>query len=134
MKSIPNLINKTPSNLISVDLDNFSTEVLEKSEQVPVLVDFTADWCGPCRILKPILHRLAHQANGQFIIAQVDTDEQQKLAGRYGIRSLPTLKLFWKGKIVEETLGVKSESVLLEMIHRHLNQHHSHHSRSTHFS
>lgn len=91
---------------------------MEKSKQVPVLVDFTADWCAPCRVMGPILNRLS-QTTGQFVVATVDTDEQQKLAGRYGIRGLPTFKLFRHGEVVAEKSGVQAESVLRNLIEDH---------------
>jgi putative thioredoxin len=105
--------------------DNFTTEVLEKSNQVPVLVDFWADWCAPCKMLMPILTKLAEEYQGQFVLAKVNSDEQQQLASQYGIRSLPTLKLFRHGKVVDETMGVQSEAQLREMIDRH-HEHQAH--------
>ena len=108
------------SDIERVHLENFETQVIERSFTIPVLVDFTATWCGPCRVLLPILSELATRASDQFLIVQVDTDEEQKLAGRYGIQSLPTLKLFQNGQVVEEILGVKSMGFLLDMIHRHM--------------
>jgi len=110
-----------PPNIIVVDINSFAIEVLEKSQQIPVLVDFTADWCAPCRIIMPILKKLAVELEGQFILAKVDTDEQQKLAGQHGIRGLPTLKLFRYGEMVEETYGVQTETTLRDMIVRHRN-------------
>jgi putative thioredoxin len=110
-----------PPNIIQVDINSFAAEVVEKSQQIPVLVDFTADWCAPCRIIMPILKKLAVELEGQFILAKVDTDEQQKLAGQHGIRGLPTLKLFRHGEVVEETYGVQTESTLRDMIARHRN-------------
>ena len=107
------------NNIIKVDIDNFAVEVVEKSFTVPVLVDFTADWCAPCRVLIPLLNKLATELEGQFILAKVDTDEQQKLAGQHGIRGLPTLKLFRDGQLVQEVSGLQSERILREMIARH---------------
>jgi putative thioredoxin len=103
-----------------VNINNFTAEVLNKSKKRPVLVDFTADWCAPCRVMAPILNKLAAKSQGQFIIVKVDTDEQQKLAGQHGIRGLPTLKLFRHGEVVAETFGAQSETVLRDMINRHI--------------
>ncbi len=107
------------SYIIYANLENFSTEVVEKSKQVPVLVDFTADWCAPCRILMPILNNLAEEYQGQFILAKVDTDEEQKLAGQHGVRGFPTLKLYRHGKIVDEAQGMQPETMLRKMIEQH---------------
>lgn len=105
--------------IVTANADNFTTQVIDKSNQVPVLVDFWADWCAPCKMLMPILSKLADEYQGQFILAKVDTDEQQELAIQYQIRGIPALKLFRHGTVVEETTGVQSESVLREMIDRH---------------
>lgn len=107
------------SHIIHVNLENFSTEVVEKSKQVPVLVDFTADWCAPCRVLMPILNKLVEEYQGQFVLAKVDTDEEQKLAGQHGVRGFPTLKLYRHGQIVDEAQGMQPESVLRNMIDQH---------------
>jgi putative thioredoxin len=111
--------------IVIATADNFTTEVLEKSNQVPVLVDFWADWCAPCKMLMPVLTKLAEEYQGQFILAKVNSDEQQQLASQYGVRSLPTLKLFRHGKVVDETMGVQSEATLREMIDRH-HEHQTH--------
>jgi putative thioredoxin len=113
-------MNDSP-NIIEIDLNNFSSEVIKKSHHIPVLVDFTADWCAPCRVITPIITKLAAELKGQVILAKVDTDEQQKLAGQHGIRGLPTLKLFRRGEVVEETYGAQTERSLREMIVRHSN-------------
>lgn len=111
-------MNNLPK-IVDVNMDNFAVEVLEKSKDIPVLVDFTADWCAPCRVMVPVLAQLAENSQGQFVIAKVDTDEQQKLAGQHGIRGLPTFKLFKQGQVVEESFGAQSEAQLREMIERH---------------
>ncbi len=111
-------MNQTPK-IIEVEINNFATEVLEKSSTIPVLVDFTADWCAPCQVMIPILNKMVADSQGEFIIVKVDTDKQQKLAGQHGIRGLPTFKVFRQGKIVEETFGAQSEKKLRDMINRH---------------
>jgi putative thioredoxin len=105
--------------IIIVSKDNFSEQVIEKSLSVPVLVDFWADWCAPCKMLTPILTQLVEEYQGQFILAKVNIDEQQQLATQYSIRSIPTLKLFRHGNVVEEIMGVQPEPALREMIERH---------------
>jgi putative thioredoxin len=84
---------------------DFERQVLERSRQVPVLVDFWAAWCAPCRALTPVLHRLAAEAAGRWELVQVDTDEQPQEATRWGVRGIPAVKLFWQGHLVAEFVG-----------------------------
>lgn len=105
--------------IVNVTNENFAAEVIERSKQVPVLVDFWAEWCAPCKMLLPVLTKLAEDYQGQFILAKVNTDQQQALASEYQIRSIPTLKLFRYGTVVEEIMGAQSEAVLRDMIDRH---------------
>lgn len=102
--------------IIHVGGDNFAAEVLERSQQVPVLVDFWAAWCAPCQMLMPVLEKLASAYAGALYVAKINSDEQQELAARYGIRSLPTLKLFYKGEAVEEMLGAQPEGELRRLV------------------
>jgi len=85
-----------------------------------VLVDFWADWCAPCRSLMPVLQKLAEEYNGQFILAKVNSDENQGLAQQYGVRSLPTVKLFKDGAAVDEFMGALPESHVREFLDRHI--------------
>lgn len=106
-------------NTVIVDSQNFVKEVLEKSKKVPVLVDFWADWCAPCKMLLPVLNQLVEDYQGQFVLAKVNTDEQRELAAKFNIRSIPALKLFRHGKVVEEIVGVQPEASLRALIDRH---------------
>ena len=101
---------------IEVTEENFQTEVLEKSKSVPVLVDFWAEWCQPCQLLKPVLEKLAAEYNGKFILAKVDADSNQTLAARFGVRSIPSVKAVYGGKIINEFTGVLPEPELRKFL------------------
>ena len=103
-----------------VTADTFMTEVVEASAQVPVLVDFWAPWCGPCKQLMPILDRLAQEYGGRFRLAKVNTDEQQALAQQLGIRSLPTVVLFKDRTSVDHFVGVIPEAQIRRLLDKHL--------------
>jgi len=112
-------MNQSPS-AFDATAANFDTEVLEKSRQTLVVVDFWAEWCAPCRVLMPLLQKLAEDYQGKFSLAKVNTDKEQDLAGQWGIRSLPTVKFFRDGKVVDEFLGAQPESVIRDLIEQYL--------------
>jgi putative thioredoxin len=108
-----------PSVLVfSATQSDFESAVLQKSREVPVVVDFWAPWCGPCRALAPILERLVSQRNGQVLLAKVNTDEEQELAAHYGVEALPTVVAFRDGKAVLSFEGVLPESQLVDFLNR----------------
>ncbi len=98
----------------------FSEMVLESSRRVPVLVDFWADWCAPCHMLVPVLAKLADEYQGKFVVAKVNTDQEQELAAQYAVRSLPTVKLFRNGEVVDEFMGALPEGPIRELLERHV--------------
>lgn len=103
-----------------ITLDNFLTDVVEASKTQPVLVDFWAEWCGPCKQLMPVLDRLAEEYAGRFTLAKVNTDEQQALAEQLGVRSLPTVALFKDAKAVDHFVGVVPEAQIRQFLDKHL--------------
>lgn len=106
--------------IVDVTAASFETEVLSRSRELPVLVDFWAAWCGPCQMLMPVLAKLADEYQGRFMLAKVNSDEQQELASRFGVRSLPTVKLFRGGRVVDEFMGAQSEKTIRALLDRHI--------------
>lgn len=94
------------SNLVvKLTQENFETEVLKSSK--PVLVDFWAEWCGPCKMIAPLLDELAAEYDGKVKIGKINTDEQQQLASQYGVSSIPTLLFFKNGQVVNQMIGAR---------------------------
>jgi putative thioredoxin len=103
-------------NVVEVNEANFQEQVVAASEQVPVLVDFWADWCAPCKMLLPVLLKLAEEYGKDLRLAKVNTDVERGLAERHGIRSLPTLQLYRHGQMVEQIMGAQPETTLRALI------------------
>jgi putative thioredoxin len=110
----------TSPYIADVTHQTFESEVLARSREVPVLVDFWAAWCGPCQMLMPVLTRLADEYRGKFFLAKVNSDNEQELAAQYGVRSLPTVKLFRHGQVVDEFMGAQPEKAIRALLDRHI--------------
>ena len=102
------IMNESATQPVSVTDKDFADEVLQSDR--PVLVDFWAEWCGPCRVLGPVIESLSQEYEGRVKVAKVDVDSSQQVAMQYGIRSIPTVMLFDKGQIVDTIIGVRPKS------------------------
>lgn len=102
--------------IITLTQDNFSQQVLQS--QTPVLVDFWAEWCGPCKMIAPLLDELADEYDGKVKIGKVNVDEQQSIAAEYGIRAIPTLLLFNQGQVADQIVGARGKRDLKNSLDR----------------
>lgn len=103
---------------LDVGLADFTQHVIEESKRRPVVVDFWAPWCGPCKSLKPILEKLAAEYGGKFLLAKINSDENQELAARYGVRGIPSVKAFVDGEAVDEFSGALPEGEVRAFLDR----------------
>jgi len=108
------------AHVFDIDQLSFETDVLQASLTTPVLVDFWASWCEPCKALGPLLEKLAAEYNGAFRLGKVDVDKQQELAGGFGVRSIPTVVLVKDGQVLDGFAGALPEGQLREFLARHL--------------
>ena len=102
------------ADIKNLNLDNFDNEI--SSSNIPVLVDFWAEWCGPCKMLGPILEEISKDLKDKLQVVKVNLDENQDLAMKYSIRSIPTLLLFKKGELIDTKVGLLPKSDLVEWL------------------
>ena len=108
-------MSETP---ITLNADNFKSEVLESD--IPVLVDMWAPWCGPCKLIAPVVEQLAEENTGKIKVAKMNVDDNQATAQQYGIQSIPTLLLFKNGEAVDRIIGIQFKPKIQSMIDSHL--------------
>jgi len=112
-------MEQAASTLVAT-VENFAAAVVEASNALPVLVDFWAPWCGPCRTLMPVLDRIADDYAGRLVLAKLNVDEQQSVAAHFGVRSIPTVMLFHRGQVAEQFTGVQPEAAIRALLDRHV--------------
>ena len=103
---------------MTFDVNNFEIEVLQQSKTTPVVVDFWAEWCGPCKVIGPILEKYALNSEGRWILAKINTETYPEIAAQYNIRSIPNIKLFVDGKVVDEFMGALPEPQIAEWLNK----------------
>jgi len=123
-KKMKELIKKSEEDKMKTEIEvndnSFNEMVIEQSKKVPIVVDFWATWCMPCLMLSPALEKFAEEYKGKFILAKVNVDEARTAAQKYGIMSIPNVKMFKDGKVVDEFIGAIPESQVKEWLDKKL--------------
>ena len=105
---------------IDANDSNFEKEILEKSKELPVVVDFWAEWCMPCTMLKPVLEKIAKEYEGKFLLAKLNVDENPGSSAKFGVSSIPAVKMFKDGKIVGEFVGALPEETVKQWLDKNI--------------
>jgi thioredoxin 1 len=106
------------SNILVLTVENFQAQVLQSTK--PVLVDFWAEWCGPCKMIAPVLDELAAEFDGKVSIGKINVDEQQALASQFGVQGIPTLLIFKGGQVIDQVVGLRGKKDLQSRLERAL--------------
>jgi thioredoxin 1 len=106
------------SNILVLTAENFPAQVLQSTK--PVLVDFWAEWCGPCKMIAPVLDELASEFDGRVSIGKINVDEQQALASQFGVQGIPTLLIFKGGQVIDQVVGLRGKKDLQSRLERAL--------------
>lgn len=114
------MMNTSPASIIDITAENAQQSLIDESFNRPVLADFWADWCEPCKQLAPILEKLAGEYNGDFVLARINADQQQMIAQQLGVRSLPTVMLIKDGQPVDGFAGMQTENAIRYMLGKYL--------------
>ncbi len=123
LKELGKRLNKNKmEKKIEVKDDGFDEKVLEQSKKVPVVVDFWAPWCAPCLMLGPTLEKLVEEYDGRFVLAKLNVDESPRVSRRYGIMSIPCVKMFKGGEMVDEFIGALPETSVKQWLDRNLGE------------
>jgi len=110
------------TNHIETSDSKFNADVLEKSRELPVVVDFWAPWCMPCRMLGPVIEKVARKYSGKAVLAKLNVDENPETSQKYGIMSIPSVKLFVDGEVVDEFMGLMPEKAIAEWLDKNLKE------------
>ena len=110
----------TGKYLIETSDNSFDKDVIQASKKTPIVVDFWASWCGPCRMLGPILEKLAREYNGKIIVVKLSVEENEGKPQEYGVMSIPSVKMFKNGKVVDEFVGAIPESRVREWLDKNI--------------
>jgi len=105
---------------IIITAQNFRKEVLEASQKIPVVIDFWAEWCNPCKALTPVLEKLEQEQKGRWVLGKIDTQVEKELAMEFKVQSIPNVKLVMEGKIVDEFTGALPEKAIIDFLDRHI--------------